>query len=440
MTESPTPLRDAFDALRQGQQRRAEQICETVLADSPDHAPAWYLRGILHAQSGDLETALPCFERAIELQPNSATYRYNHGLLLSNLERTGEAIDAYRAALAIEPDMLEALNNLGNCLVLEEQTDEAAEHFREVAERFPDEAIVQFNFANVLEDIGDYKACIAAFEKAIELEPNFSSARDNLGRTFAGLTEYDDALRVWREWLEHEPDNPIPRHMIAGITGEHVPPRCDDDYVLNTFDETFASSYEKQLRRIRYGVPELIRQAIESNEYEPDGSSIVLDAGCGTGLCAPVLRPFAKSLTGIDLSPDMLKLADQTGLYDRLVESELTAFLKSIDDHFDLIAIGDTLCYFGDLNEVLVAAAGCCSPTGTLVFTAENLALVHEDEQANLDHDYRLLPNGRYQHNEVYVESAVTQAGLRVTSIVKDTLRMERGRAVEGLIVTARPQ
>ena len=28
----------------------------------------------------------------------------------------------------------------------------------------------------------------------------------------------------------------------------------------------------------------------------------MLDAGCGTGLCAPLLRPYASRLTGVDLS------------------------------------------------------------------------------------------------------------------------------------------
>ena len=35
----------------------------------------------------------------------------------------------------------------------------------------------------------------------------------------------------------------------------------------------------------------------------------VLDAGCGTGLCGPLLRPYAKRLVGVDLSSGMLERA-----------------------------------------------------------------------------------------------------------------------------------
>ena len=41
----------------------------------------------------------------------------------------------------------------------------------------------------------------------------------------------------------------------------------------------------------------------------PDSTQRVLELGCGTGLAAAHLRPFAVSLTGVDLSPHMLARA-----------------------------------------------------------------------------------------------------------------------------------
>ncbi|MCC9603446.1 tetratricopeptide repeat protein [Stieleria sp. JC731] len=438
MTEHSYGMGDAFAALREGQPDLATEICQQVLDSDPENASAWFLQGILHAQAGRTDDALPNFERAVQFKPESPTYQYNLGLVRSSLRKHDEAIQAYRDAIKLQPEMLEAQNNLGNCLVMLEKSQEAADHFREVARDFPQEAIVHFNLANVLEDIGEYKECIEAYEKAIELDPNFDSARDNLGRTYAGITEYDEALRVWKEWLEHDPENPIPRHMIAGITGEMVPDRCDDDYVLNTFDDTFASSYEKQLSRIGYSVPVLVQDAIDSVQLEKSNRLNVLDAGCGTGLCSSVLRPYAQTLVGVDLSPDMLRLAEQTGRYDDLIEGELTQVLCELTLEFDLIVFGDTLCYFGDLTQVLAAVRQRISSSGMTIFTVENLALQHEEEQADLSVDYRLLPNGRYQHNEEYIEASIQAAGLTLLSITKAKLRMERGREVEGLVVVAK--
>ncbi len=99
--------------------------------------------------------------------------------------------------------------------------------------------------------------------------------------------------------MEHDPGNAVARHMVVSITGEGTPDRCDDDYVRETFDENFAKSYEKQLERILYKVPELVREAIGSIELKANDLD-VLDAGCGTGLCADVLRPLAGRLIGVD--------------------------------------------------------------------------------------------------------------------------------------------
>ncbi|OYP36538.1 tetratricopeptide repeat protein [Rhodopirellula sp. MGV] len=437
MTDDVSPLAEAFNALRDNQPELAEQVCDDLLVQAPNHAHAWYVKGISLAQRDDIAAAADSFQKAVDHKSDSATYQYNLGRARSQLHQVEAAVTAYQAAIELKPEMLEARNNLGNCLVNLQRTDEAAEVLRKTATDFPDEAIVHFNLANVLEEIGEYREAIEAYQKAIELDPDFDSARDNLGRTHAGLTDYDSALRVWKDWLEQDPSNPIPRHMIAGITGEQVPVRCDDDYVLNTFDDTFAASYENQLHRIGYSVPDLVAEAIKQMELPSDGNLNVLDAGCGTGLCSPILRPFAKSLSGIDLSPDMLRLADQTQRYDQLIEGELTAVLTSLDEQFDLVVFGDTLCYFGDLTEVLSVANQCTAKNATLVFTAEKLSPMHEDEQIDETVSYRLLPNGRYQHSERFVNEALQAAGWQPVSVTQAKLRMERGREVTGLVVTA---
>jgi len=50
-----------------------------------------------------------------------------------------------------------------------------------------------------------------------------------------------------------------------------------------------------------------------------DPAQPVLDAGCGTGLVGLSLKARSiDEIVGIDLSPDSIKLAEQTGAYARL--------------------------------------------------------------------------------------------------------------------------
>ena len=43
----------------------------------------------------------------------------------------------------------------------------------------------------------------------------------------------------------------------------------------------------------------------------------MLDLGCGTGLSGQIIRPAARRLCGIDLSPDMVERAEARPIYER---------------------------------------------------------------------------------------------------------------------------
>ena len=157
----------------------------------------------------------------------------------------------------------------------------------------------------------------------------------------------------------------------------------------------------------------------------------MLDAGCGTGLCGPGLRERAKRLVGVDLSREMLKRAAGRGVYDELVEAELTDYLNRSLAMFDLIVAVDTLNYFGVLESVFQAARRALRSGGRLVFTLE--AAETEDAAAG----YRLNPHGRYSHARTYVEDALDSAQLTLSRVSTAVLRTEGGRAVNGWIVAA---
>ncbi len=72
--------------------------------------------------------------------------------------------------------------------------------------------------------------------------------------------------------------------------------------------------------------------------------------GCGTGLCGPLIRGYARRLIGIDLSSGMLTQAKEKQLYDELWQVELTEYLRDQVEAFDVIVSADTLVYFGALE------------------------------------------------------------------------------------------
>ena len=78
---------------------------------SAETAEEWNNKGIGFAMSGEYEKAIGCFDKVIELDPNS-TYAYNNrGNAYENLKQYKRAIDDYNKTIELDPNSANAYNN-----------------------------------------------------------------------------------------------------------------------------------------------------------------------------------------------------------------------------------------------------------------------------------------------------------------------------------------
>jgi predicted TPR repeat methyltransferase len=111
--------------------------------------------------------------------------------------------------------------------------------------------------------------------------------------------------------------------------------------------------------------------------------------------------------------------------------AEITGFLQTRIDGFDVIVACDTFNYFGDLSPVLDAVAAALRPLGSLIFTVER-------RQGESSRSIQLDTTGRYSHTQDYVEAALSASRLAVDSVSMVQLRREAGQPVEAMLVQAR--
>jgi len=421
----------AIHVHRLGEYADAEKLYRRVLEASPDHADATHFLGVLAHHQGRSEEAVDIIRRSIALGPGVADRYNNLGNVLVECGRAAEAAEAYRSVLALQPGHADAWNNLGAALRALGQFGESADAYRKAIDLDPKHVDACNNMGNLLSARGQVKEAVAYYCMAITLLPSHPEARKMLGIAYYTLGRVDAAAEVFHAWLTEEPGNPIARHMYAACSGRDVPDRAGDDYVESTFDG-FAASFDAKLGRLDYRAPELVAEALGRACGEPAASLDVLDAGCGTGLCGPLIAPYVRHLTGVDLSSGMLDRARSRGVYADLVKAELTEYLRARRAVFDLIVSADTLVYFGRLDAVMRAAADALRPGGVFAFTVEAAA---DDSPGE---GYRINPHGRYSHRRSYVEQTLSEAGFRVEAIDAAALRREGGVPVEGLVVTAR--
>ena len=270
---------------------------------------------------------------------------------------------------------------------------------------------------------------MTAYCRAITLRPAHPQAHRHLAIAYSQIGETQKAIEVCEEWVRNNPNDPRARHALAAHSGRDVPPRASDAFVERVFDD-FAESFEAKLARLEYKAPSLVAAAVAAVFATPDKTLDVLDVGCGTGLCGPLLAPYARRLIGVDLSKGMLKLAGEKQVYDELLVAELTAYLEQHPTQFDVVVSADTLVYFGALEAFASAASAALRPGGLLVFTVE------EETAPERAASHSLQPHGRYTHGADYVRQVLADAGL-VAHLDRADLRLESGLPVPGLVVRA---
>jgi predicted TPR repeat methyltransferase len=438
MEQSPTKdravsLDEAISIAIQLQQNEqwtaAEDIYHRILEVAPDYPEALHFSGVLAHQQGRSEQAVSLIEKSVELEPYKADWYSNLGIVLRDRMKLDEAVVAYQRAIALNPNHANAHNNLGVVLRAQGKVVEAEAAYRAAIRVDPEHSDAYTNLGILLNAQKRTHEAVVCFCKVITFKPKHPEARRQLALAHCMLGEFDKAVEVFEEWLRDEPDHPIALHMLAACSGRDVPERASDGFVEKTFD-SFAASFDSKLAKLLYRAPELVAGMLKDSDVEASKSLDVLDAGCGTGLCGPLIAPYARRLVGVDLSTRMLVQARARNVYDELFKVELTIYLRDNPGAFDVIVSADTLVYFGPLGGVVAASADALRPGGQLIFTVEQLI------DAGSDAGYSLRVNGRYSHTRQYLERVLGDANLR-PEIVSAELRLEAGDPVPGWVVRA---
>lgn len=358
--------------------------------------------------------------------------------------------------------LIEQLNTEGNQYFSDGQLDKASEKFIKALEIDPSNVQILVNLGSTLIGMKNYEDAEFLFKKAIEIggpnadyfmllsaallyqEKKLEAAMAHsasyvmgspegkskylLGKSYTALGQIHKAHETYVAWLSEEPENPIAKHLAIASAGTNIPERCPNQYVQRLFDDYADSFDQKLLDNLQYEGPKLLKRIL--NDYFVQKEQFdILDIGCGTGLSASILKPYSFRLGGIDISPGMLKRAEQINVYDWLDQVELTQFLIDSDEQYGLIACIDTLIYFGKIDQVLLGISDHIKKDGFLVVTNE---ISHSS-----DKDYEIDLSGRYKHHPQYFLQALDQAGFQLIHVSRETIREELEQPVLGLVILA---
>ena len=397
---------------------------ERALALQPDYAMALSNRGNALRQLGHIERALDSYDAALRLAPGYAEALCNRALALQSIARHAAALDSFSAALSARHAYPEALHGAAVSLLALGKPADALEGFERALQLQPEYAEAWCARGALLLRAQDHEEALSSFHDALAVRPRYARAQLGVANTLRAMGRNADAVEAYRTALDFGADADTVGYMLAIMGAAETPGASPSGYVKALFDQ-YAGNFDHHLVDVlRYRTPTLLVEALR--RHLPLGELDVLDAGCGTGLCGPLLRPLACLLEGVDLSPHMLERARDTGLYDGLYCGDMVGYLRVRPASADAIVAADVFVYVGDLRPVFSVARLALRSGGRFAFSVEE----HEGAES-----FVLRGSGRYAHARAGIESLARSHGFAILEITPAALRQESGADMPGLLV-----
>ena len=281
---------------------------------------------------------------------------------------------------------------------------------------------------------GDFAGAADILAQTVELAPGFATAWFALGAIRDRLGDQAGAALAFERTRELDPeDYHGARLQLARLGTSEATPAMTHAYVRRLFDQ-YAARYDTSLTEsLAYRGPAVLREAVErvtSAARRPLRFESVLDLGCGTGLAGAAFRPACGRLIGVDLSEAMVAKAAAKKLYDRLETADLVDFLQQEtrgETRYNLVIAADVFVYVNELSPIFAAVARLSAAGGLFAFTTESHA----------GGGVKLLPTLRYAYAAPHLRALLGADGFSVPHLAETSVRSEKGRPVESLVVVA---
>lgn len=396
-------LSRAIVHFQEGRTDAARDLCQTILeqgrfALSDACVLSILLRRLEQTEDADRvwQTVKDTLDQSSSGDAGSVTQVLETAKLLAELEALDEAEALCRYAHSLAPDDEKTLNRLLAILTHRDKIAEAQAVAEAFCERNGDRFEILLYLATIFSHF-DAKSAVSRF------------------LTMAGERCKTKMQRAKLNYL-------------LAANGMPVTDLDQHGMAVEIFDN-FAESYDAKLEQLGNRGPDLIFGALQEMDLPRKKTRRILDAGCGTGLCAGFLRMYAKEIVGVDISVKMLEKSRAKGGYDFLARTDLSEIGTYPEGRFDMVVCADVLVYFGALKTVFSNFHSVLSPGGWLLVTVE------DEGDPKVQSGFRLHRSGRYKHSKGYLLRTLTEVGFPKPKLLKHArLRNEMSEPIMGTV------
>ena len=215
-----------------------ETLWRTTIAKNPAAFLAYNNLGYILLEKKQLDDAIPCFEKSLEINPNFSEPHNNLGDALIRVGRTNEGMSHFRKALElIQSDRNTAAAsyyNYGDAWLETGHPEEAIKQFNKALAIYPNFSKARNNLGCAFLRLGQTNEAFLCFQQAVEIDPDLADAHNNLAGMLVLRGQLDDAVAHYREVVRIRPDFPGAFQNLVGLLVAQGKP----DAAIKSYEQT----------------------------------------------------------------------------------------------------------------------------------------------------------------------------------------------------------
>lgn len=406
----------------QGKYKDAERTFQQAINVQANYIDAYYNLGLALNKLHRFNEAINTYQSVLELAPQHPGAHFQLGCILMQQDNIGAACDQFQIVAKDHPHHLETLANLATCYLKLGNKKQARIYYLQALNLAPDDSQILFNLGVIAGQDNKWEDAVKYYSHCLQLNPDHFAAHNNLGVIYQTIKKPELALQHYRAALRLHPEDAAIKHAISILNKDENISSSPVEYIRNLFN-SYADHYDHHLSQsLQYRVPHLFQQILIKNNILTAGLDIA-DLGCGTGLIAEIINQ-KHTLVGIDISEKMLVKAKEKKLYDELITADISSYLQTKSNTFDLIIAGDVLVYYGELEEIFKLIQQALRNGGYFLFSTE----------ATDAREYVMTESGRFAHSQAYIEKLLHENHLKVIEQKQTAIRYQNGIEVVGYV------
>jgi superkiller protein 3 len=169
----------------------------------------------------DVNTAIDCYSRLLEVEEDSANIYYELGHLYLKKNDIINSVNAFKLALEKDSENPFFHNAIAYALTMAEQYEDACEHYKIAIDKNPDNewtAIVCQALASLYSNVfGDIDSALDLLKTAIILDETNDEIFVELGDIYSQTDDLDSAIKAYCEAIKLNPRNAVSYNKCAMV-------------------------------------------------------------------------------------------------------------------------------------------------------------------------------------------------------------------------------